>query len=490
MEALSLSDLPPVTRTVIRLPPDAPLEVETWRPALALSPDSSRLVYVANRSGKRQLYLREMDQLQATPIPGTEGGSNPFFSPNGQWVGYFLGGTLKKVSLSGGLPVTLSGVPPVTRGATWGSNDQIIFTSNPNGGLSQVSAAGGTAQDLSTPDSTKGEFSHRWPQILPGGKAVLFTIDTGGSFDDARIAVLSLETGEKRILVNGGTNARYSPTGHIVFARGGSLLAVPFDLEGFNVTGEPTVVIEDVMMEPGGAVHLTVSDKGMLIYVPGGTLVPNRKLVWVNRQGEFEPLPVPAREYKEPSVSPDGQRVAVTIREGSNYDIWISEVARGTLTRLTSHPGEDGNPIWTPDGKRVTFTSEMTGNSPTLWWRPADGSGPAEELLKRDAKKVRWPSSWSTDSQTLAFTKWDQEKGGFGIWLLEVENKGEPQPFLHTEFDASWPMLSPDSRWVSYISDESGQDEIYVQAFPRQRSSRGTFKTGCEQGAMAEFLGN
>jgi Tol biopolymer transport system component len=241
---------------------------------------------------------------------------------------------------------------------------------------------------------------------------------------------------------------------------------VPFDLEALSVTGEPVVVIEDVMMEPGGAAHLTVSDKGMLIYVPGGTLVPNRKLVWVNRQGEFEPLPVPAREYKEPSVSPDGQRVAVTIREGSNYDIWISEVARGTLTRLTSHPGEDGDPIWTPDGKRVTFSSEMTGNSPTLWWRPADGSGPAEELLKRDVRKVRWPRSWVTDSQILAFTEWDRENGDISIWLLDVEDKGEPRPFLRTEFDEFLPMLSPDSRWISYISDESGQDEVYVQAFP------------------------
>ncbi|TDI16429.1 MAG: serine/threonine-protein kinase, partial [Acidobacteria bacterium] len=366
----------PLKQLVIQLPSTAPLEIETWRPAVALSPDGTLLVYVANRGGKRQLYLRRMDRLEATPIPGTEGGHSPFFSPDGQSVGFFVGYKLKKVSVSGGAPQTLAIVPPVTRGATWGPDDTIIFTADPNEGLSRISTVGNTlppdafsdtpsipllGQVLTTPDPTKGEYSHRWPHFLPGGKAVLFTIDTGGSFDEARIAVLSLETGKVNVVLDGGTNARYSPTGHIVFARAGALLAVPFDLERLERTGNPVIVIEGILMEPGGAAHFSFSDDGFLSYVPGGMLVPDRKLVWVNRQGEIDPLPAEAREYIHPSLSPDGQQVAVTIREGSNYDVWILDVARGTLTRLTSHPGEDLSPIWTPDGKQVTFMSEMSG---------------------------------------------------------------------------------------------------------------------------------
>ncbi len=469
-----------VARVVIPLPSTAPFEVETWRPAVALSPDGTRLVYVANRGGKRQLYLRRMDRLDATAIPGTEGGHSPFFSPDGQSVGFVVGDKLKKVPVSGGAPQTLTLVTPVTRGASWGSDDTIIFATNPNGGLSRILAVGNTPppdafsdaptrprgdQVLTTPDPTKGEYSHRWPQFLPGGKAVLFTIDTGGSFDEARIAVLSLETGKTDVLFDGGTNARYLPTGHIVFCRAGALLAVPFDLDRLERTGDPVTVIEGILMEPGGAAHFTFSDDGSLAYVPGGIFVPDRKLVWVNRQGEVDPLPAEPREYQDASLSPDGQQVAVSIREGSNYDVWVSEVARGSLTRLTSHPEEDGFPIWTPDGKHVTFYSEMAGEFPTLWWRPADGSGPQELLLEREEGRGRLPTSWSPDGQTLAFNYILGSETGSDIWILPLEGEGKPWAFLDTEFDETAAMFSPDGRLLAYMSNETGRDEVYVQPF-------------------------
>ena len=471
----------PLKQLVISLPSTAPLAVETWRPAVALSPDGTRLVYVANRGGKRQLYLRQMDRLEATPIPGTEGGLSPFFSPDGEAVGFFVGYKLKQVSVSGGVSQTLAFVPPVTRGASWGPDDTIIFAGEPDTGLSRISAVRNTlppdafsdvsaislmGQILTTPDSTEGEFSHRWPQFLPGGKAVLFTIDTGGSFDEPRIGVLSLETGKTEVLLEGGTGARYVPTGHIVFSRAGALLAVPFDLERLERTGDPVTVLEGILMEPGGAAHFTFSDDGSLAYVPGGVLVPERKLVWVNRQGEVELLPAEAREYMSPSLSSSGRQVAVTIREGSNYDIWISDVARGSLTRLTSHPREDLSPIWTPDSAQVTFMSEMNGPVPTLWWRPADRSGPQELLLERVPVGARLPTSWSPDGQTLAFTQlFRSETDSSDILMLPREGEQEPWAFLSTEFEESGAMFSPDGRWLAYESNETGRYEIYVQPF-------------------------
>jgi serine/threonine-protein kinase len=470
-----------VARVVMPLPSTAPLEIETWRPAMALSPDGTHLVYVANHGGKRQLYLRQMDRLEATPIPGTEGANSPFFSPDGQSIGFIVGYDLKKVSVSGGATQTLANVPPVTRGANWGPDDTIIFAATVTSGLSWMSAVGNTVpqfskgssdpldgQILTTPDPTKGEYSHRWPQFLPGGKAVLFTIDTGGSFDEARIAVLSMETGKVDVLFDGGTNPRYSPTGHIVFARAGALLAVPFNLERLERTGDPVTVVEGIMMEPGGAAHFTLSDDGSLAYVPAGMLVSDRKLVWVNRQGEVEPLPAEAREYYSPSLSPDGKQVAVAIREGSNYDVWISDVARGTLTRLTSQPGEDHAPIWTPNGQQVTFAASVYGNTgaPALWWRPADRSGPKEQLLENEGPGARMPTSWAPDGQILAFTRsFNPGTGSHDIWMLPREAEQEPWTFLVTEFEESGAMFSPNGRWLAYMSNETGRDEVYVQPF-------------------------
>jgi eukaryotic-like serine/threonine-protein kinase len=259
----------PIAR-VLTLPPADRLALRNT-PALALSPDGTRLVYVANRGGSTQLYLRPLDRFEETPIPGTEGAESPFFSPDGQSIGFFAQEKLKRISFSGGAPLTLCGAV-LNRGGSWGPDGTIVFTpAAATSGLFKVSAAGGTPKPLTVPDRKKGDLSHRWPEILPDGKALLFTIWSGGSFDNARIAVLSLETGQQRVLVEGGTFARYVLSGHLVFARADGLVAVPFDLKRLEVTGPPVSMVEGVSTSPlTGACQVSFSGDGSLAYVRGG----------------------------------------------------------------------------------------------------------------------------------------------------------------------------------------------------------------------------
>jgi serine/threonine-protein kinase len=283
----------PIARLVVTLPPGDRLAVGNT-PAVALSPDGSRLVYVASHSGSTQLYLRSIDRFEATPMPGTEGADSPFFSPDGQSVGFFAEGKLKRVSLGGGAPLTLCSAP-LSRGASWGPDDTIILTPSSTLGLFGVSAAGGTPKPLTVPDRKKGELSHRWPEILPGGNEVLFTIWTGTfNLDKQRIGVLSLRTGERRVLFEGGTYARYAPSGHLVYARAGELLAVPFDLNRLEVTGPPVSVVEGVSTSANlGVAQFNFSRDGSFAYVPGGASAGERTLLWVERKGAPQPLPAP-----------------------------------------------------------------------------------------------------------------------------------------------------------------------------------------------------
>jgi serine/threonine-protein kinase len=452
----------PVTRLVVNLPPTDRLALG-FTPVLAMSPDGARLVYVANRGGNRQLYVRQLERFEATPIPGTEGAESPFFSPGGQSVGFFADGKLKKVSLSGGAPLTLCSAS-ANRGASWGPDDTIIFTpSNLFSGLFRVSAGGGTPKPLTVPDPKKGAFSHRWPEILPRGKALLFTLWGGGSFDDARIALLSLDTGERRVLVEGGTYGRYVPSGHLVYARAGGLLAVPFDLKRLEVTGPPLPIVEGVAMTAiTGAAEFGASADGSLAYVPGAETGVERTLVWVDRKGTAQPLSAPPRPYGDPRLSPDGQRVALEIVHG-NSGVWVYDLGRGTSTRLIETGGTLlASPVWTPDGKRVTFSSLASGGW-DLDWMSADGSGGPERLAPGES--LQWPGSWSPDGQALAFSKTDPTTGS-DIWVLNLKPERKAQPFLQTPANESGGMFSPDGRWLAYQSDESGRWEVYVRPFP------------------------
>ena len=450
----------PVARMVIALSPSQQLDsTGLSEGAVAFSPDGTHLVYVGNREDARSLYLRPMDQLEAQPIEGTEGATSPFFSPDGAWIGFFSDGEMKKVPINGGTSVFLADAP-TARGASWGSENTIVFAPSTRRGLSLVPASGGRPEIFTSVESEKGAISHRWPQFLPGGRAVLFTMGATGRWDDALIAVQSLDTGDRRILVEGGTYAHYVPTGHLVYAREGRILSVPFDLARLEVTGNPVPVVEGVAMhQSNGASNFSFSDSGWLAFVPGGVVESLRTVLWVDPLGPVQALTLPPGTYANPRVSPDGQQVAVWMPSDPN--IWIFDSSGDALSRLTFE-GANDNPIWTPDGKRIAFGSNRTG-SQNLFWKSADGSGAAEQLTT--SEHVDIPSSWSPDGTVLAFSE-SHPTSGWDIWILPLEGERKPQPFLQGPFDESAGVFSPDGRWLAYESNESGTFEIYVQSFP------------------------
>ena len=444
----------PVSRIAITLPSDQPLAGLEIGTAVALSPDGTRLVYAARQGGMQQLYLRPLGGLEAKPIPGTQGAVQPFFSPDGQWLGFFAEGKLKKISVSGGDAVSLADAND-PRGASWGSQGMIIFIPTRNSALQKVSDAGGTTQPLTR--FGKNENSHRWPEFLPGNEAILFAASSGGTnWNNAQISVQSVGTGERRDLIQGGTHPRYAPSGHLVYAQGGTLMAVPFDAQRLAVTGAALPVQEGVLQSTlSGAAQYSFSSTGSLVYVPGSVQATQRKLVWVNRSGAEQPVAAPARAYRGPRLSPDGRVVAVAV-EGQETEIWLYNLSRDTLTRLTFQGNTNYNPVWTTDGKRIVFTSVGQG----LHWQAADGSG-GPEMLKEFGGT---PNSWSPDGQVLAFDD-NRSNTGRDIWVLRLADRKEEQ-FLGTPFNEGAAQFSPDGRWLAYVSNESGHYEVYVQPYP------------------------
>jgi Tol biopolymer transport system component len=448
-----------VTRTVINLPPGQQLAGLEVGPAVALSPDGTHLAYVARQADTQQLYVRALDSVEARPIPGTEGASIPFFSPDGQSLGFFAGGELKKIAVNGGAAVTL-GEAAFPRGASWGSQGMIAFAPTTAGTIQQVSGAGGTPQPLT--HFEKGEGSHRWPDVLPGGKGIVFVAGPAtGSWTNAQVAVLSLGAGERRDLTSGGTHPRYASSGHLVYAQGGNLMAVPFDPQRLTTTGTAIPVVEGVLQSAfNGGAQYSISATGSLVYVPGGIQAAQLKMVWVNRNGAEQPVAAPARAYLNPRISPDGRRVAVTITE-QEAQTWLYDLSREALTRLTFEGNANTYPIWTPDGKRIAFTSNKEGPL-NIYWQLADGSGGLERLTTGQYPVTA--SSWSTDGQFLAYIETNPTTG-WDIWVLRMGDR-KPQPFLRTPSTEGAPRFSPDGRWLAYISDESGHREIYVQPYP------------------------
>ena len=340
----------------------------------------------------------------------------------------------------------------------------------------QVSAAGGAAREVTKLDLAKGEFSHRWPDVLPDGKTLLFTVGTAGSWDDAQIVALSRATGERHLIIAAGTSPHYLPTGQVVYARGGSLLAVPFDLAQLKATGPSTVVLPKVWESVDGAAQVSISPLGQLVMVPGGIPGRDRRLVWVSRNGVAERLAAPPRAYADPRLSPDDRRVAVTITQNTD-NIWVYDIPSETLTQLTFQ-GSNSMPLWTPDGARLTFSSSEAGPL-NLFWKLADGSGSDERLAASEQPQAA--GSWSVDGRTLLYVEYSTATGR-DIWMLSNAGETKSRPVLQSPSNEAGPALSPDGRWLAYISDESGRNEVYVRPFPNTAGSSAGWQVSTDGG--------
>jgi serine/threonine-protein kinase len=454
---------PGPVRLTIPLPGDQRLIGGPSTP-FAISPQGTRLVYAATRLGRTQLYLREFEAFEPHPIAGTEGAIAPFFSPDGEWVGFFADGQLKKVPVGGGAPVTICSAPWSSSwgfAASWSRDGDIIFAPGLTTGLFRVSAAGGRPEALTTPDAAAGEIGHGWPQVLED-QTVLFTI---AARDGRSIALLSPDDRRSRILLRSNVQlagARHSPTGHVLYGQSGGLVAVRLDTKAASVTGSP-VAIQDSVYAFGSALpYFAISVSGSLVYSPGTAVPAENRLMWVHRDGRTVPLATHRGTYWYPRLAPDGRRVAVAIDEEGQRDLWIYEVDGGRRIRLTVG-GINADPVWTPDGRQITFASNRAGSF-DLYSIAGDGAGQPVSLLVREGDQ--FPHSWSPDGRTLAFYELTPTTAR-DIWLLTMEgDSASVRPVLVTPFNERSPTFSADGRWLAYVSDESGRDEVYVRPYP------------------------
>jgi serine/threonine protein kinase/Tol biopolymer transport system component len=462
---------PEITRISMDVGTDASLLTAAGAAAI-LSPDGKVFAFVAGKVGGRsQIYIRRMDQLESMPLSGTEGAVDPFFSPDGLWIGFFAEGKLKKASVTGGGALTLCDAPR-DRGGTWSEDDSIIFAPENRGTLFRVASGGGKPEPVTKLD--QNEVTHRWPDALPGGQAVLFAAATNGntaSWDDANIVVESVPTGERKILQRGGYHPKYIPTGHLIYLRQGTLFAAPFDVRRLEMTAPPVPVIQGVVGSPvNGGAQFDFSRNGHFVYQSGGAVGDtNPAIYWMDKKGKTQPLRPNTGNFYNLRFSPDGTQLAMEIL-AQGFDIWIYEWARDTLSRLTFDQSPDRHPVWTPDGRRITYDSTKGTGGNSLYWQRADGTGTVERLT--ESKNFQIPNSWHPSRKFLAFQEL-QGQAQFDIMILPVDGNeasgwkpGKPTTFLGSPFNEGEAAFSPDGRWLAYSSNESGSFEIYVRPFP------------------------
>jgi serine/threonine-protein kinase len=466
LSKIRLEAVSPPVRVALNLPSGVTIHAGD-QTALAISPDDRWLVFEAKEGDTSRLFKRSLEQFDTTPIPGTEDGFHPFFSPDGLWVGFFAGGKLKKVPLAGGPPQILADAPNPW-GATWGPDETIVFNRLESEGLWRMPATGGAPEGIASPQFEQGEVFLDSPEFLPGGEAVLFTNIRGLTADNARIEVLDLESRARKTLIENASYGRYVPTGHLIFGRGGGIEVAPFDVERREVTGPSVPVPEPIFYESeNGVPHLALSAGGTLAFIPGGG-APRHQLVSVDLAGRERPLIDARRGFIYPRFSPDGERLAVTISEPGDTNIWVLNLATGALTKVTQQ-GTNNFPYWTPDGERVMYLSVRTGGGCRIDWKRADGHGESEPLVSpEEPGEWLWPGSWSPDGETLVYVRVLRSQAEHlpNIWIASRDGEPEPRMFVATAVPDSGPVISPAGEWLAYMSRESGRYEIYVQPFP------------------------
>jgi eukaryotic-like serine/threonine-protein kinase len=425
-----------------------------------------------------------LDSLNARALAGTDGAAHPFWSPDSRSVGFFAGGKLKKIDLAGGPPQTLDDAP-LPLGGTWNRDGVIQFGRAIGSPLSRVSAEGGASTQATSREQTKGIATHGAPFFLPDGRHFFFVAVTGPATGDVYVG--ALDSNDVKLLLRTNSAAVHSPSGHVLFLRESTLMAQRFDLATLSTNGEAVALAEGVgshfMM-----ISFAVSDHGTLVYRSAGAA--QTRLAWVNRAGQPHGSGAPAGVYYEMALSRDDKRVAFGRPGQSGSDVWLTDLDRGITSRFTFRPPINNVPIWSPDGQQIVFASARDGGL-DLYRRASDASNLDELLLKLNAQPILFPSDWSADGRFLTYYRTDP-KTQLDIWTLSMDS-GRPSisserpgaaearknvPFLHGDFNESQGQFSPDGRWIAYVSDESGAQQVYVQSFPtlggqRQISTEG-----------------
>ena len=451
-----------VLRLTITRPEAEPIHVG-YGPALALSPDGRRIVFVVAHGADTQLVLRDLSSFDAKLIPGTEGATTPFFSPDGEWLAFMAPGKIKKIPVHGGAAIDVTDVPGFIGsgsaiGGTWLADGTIVFNSGMTAGLSRVPASGGKAQAVNRPDDKERMSWQWWPEALPGGN-IMFTERSGEGPGEASIAVVSLKTGKCKTVVEKGDYAHYAPGGRIVYLQNGVLLAVPFDERKVEVTGPAEPVLEGVQYTPLSYAQFAIAANGTFAYIPGAAKDLNNTLVTVDRSGREQALKAPPRGFEDMDLSPDGRLLALTVIGGQQWNVWIYDLQQGSLNRLTFE-GDNRDPMWSADGRRVIYASTRNGRR-GLYWKPVRGTGAEEQLL--DSPRQLFPASVTNDGKYLIYDTgaWEDTAA---IYAVPLQGERTPRVLFKQPSLANG-KVSASGKWIAYESSETGRTEIYVRRF-------------------------
>src|SRR5262245_40895655 len=446
--------------------PNEYLLPRTDNPLLDISADGRTLLFIAEGKERASIFRRTLDRLDAVRIPGTEGALSPQLSPDGRWIAFFADGSLKKIPVEGGNAVTIA-VARAPRGATWMADGPLVYSPLYTSGLWGVPATGGAPVELTKLDAARGERSHRWPQMLPDGRTVLFTVglqSSPGDYDGARIDAVRLGSGERKTILEGARMARYSAAGYLIYLRKETLMAAKFDPVKLEIVNPAVTIQEGVAGQTSsGAGFFAVSAKGLVAFAPTSAIPNERAIVLLDRRGNETELAAPPASYNLPRFSPDGKTIAVGVGSGasSDDDVFLFELASRQTRRLTFGQGH-GHPIWSRDGRWITYTKGRSGEV-GLGSKAADGSG-GEVALMVDAKAgLGFADAWLPDGKRLLMTN---AQGSLDVMMLEADHRTLTPLFANPTAAEYAPALSPDDRYIAYTSTESGTDEVFVETFP------------------------